>query len=277
MLLSNIIPHPSLRPFVRFYRLIHFDFRNSPLLPAVKAYRPRIEHCLQFTPLDAEEVSYPSGSRQSLREQTALFGQHTTLNNRNVGKNYLNVQIVFKPGILSQLAKISAAEITNTYLDGQLLLGRDLQHVNEQLFHAPDYPSMIRIVESYIAGLISKQKIQPHPVDHIADMMLDATNPQTIEWYAGQANLCFRQFDRMFKMRTGITPKDYLNLVRLDFAYLLKNRNPEDDWLKIAVHSGFYDYQHMSRAYRQYTGFSPVRFYELEKKAPERHFGDFEH
>lgn len=277
MLLSNIIPHPSLQPFVRFYRIIHFDFRNSPSGHTVKAYRPRIEHCLQFTPFDTEEVSYPTASGLPLREKIALFGQHTILNNRNVGENYLNIQVVFKPGVLFQLTNVSAEEVTNSYLDGLLVLGNELKHVNEQLAEAADYAHMIRIVQACIARLIDKRKKQSHPTERIAELMLDATNPRTIEWYAGQANLCLRQFDRMFKMRTGITPKDYLNLVRLDYAYLLKNRYPAYDWFKIAVHSGFYDYQHLSRAYKQYTGYSPVRFYDLEKKAPERQFGDFEH
>lgn len=77
-------------------------------------------------------------------------------------------------------------------------------------------------------------------------------------------------------MQTGIVPKDYRNLVRLDLAYLLKNRNPEKDGLSIAIESGFYDYQHLSKNYKKYTGFSPTEFFAMEQKAPERLFGYYE-
>ncbi len=53
MLINNILPQHSLRDFVRLYRIIHFDFTHTDKgLINIKAYRPRIEHCLHFTPFD---------------------------------------------------------------------------------------------------------------------------------------------------------------------------------------------------------------------------------
>jgi hypothetical protein len=78
MLLNNITPHKDLADFIRFYRIIDFDFTGSPEhgIPS-KAYRPRIEHCLQFTPFDQETVDYPNRSNTSW--EVALFGQPTFL------------------------------------------------------------------------------------------------------------------------------------------------------------------------------------------------------
>lgn len=86
-----------------------------------------------------------------------------------------------------------------------------------------------------------------------------------------------RQFDRVFKTETGVNPKVFQNLIKLDTAYLLKNRNPQQNWSSIALESGFYDYQHLSKNYLKYIGYTPTDFNILEQSAPERHFGDFEH
>ena len=98
----------------------------------------------------------------------------------------------------------------------------------------------------------------------------------SIEWYSNQACLCHRQFDRKFKERMGINPKLFLRIVRFDRAFRLKNQYPDRDWLSIAFESGYYDYPHLVKDYKELTGFSPVESYHLETKAPERVFGQIE-
>ena len=45
------------------------------------------------------------------------------------------------------------------------------------------------------------------------------------------------------------------------------------DWLSIALSCGYYDYQHLAKDYREFTGTTPVVFYQTDQKAPERLFG----
>lgn len=276
MLWNNITPGAHLNDIVRFYRIIDFDFSKTPQATnQIKAYRPRIEHCLQFTPFDDERADYLHG--KSYQQKVVIFGQHTELTYRKVGKRFLNFQVVFQPGVLASFLKISAEELSNSYLDAGLFLGADMHLVNERLSYCRSYPEMIAVVEEFLTLYLKNRKISPHPIHQIAQHLLNPFQNNKIEWYAGQANLCYRQFDRAFKSSTGITPKDYQSLVKLDLAYLLRNRFPDKDWFSIAIESGFYDYQHLSKHYKRYTGYSPTEFYLLEQNAPERHFGDFEH
>lgn len=275
MLLNNIKPKVSLQSVVRFYRIIDFDFTmDSNNTAQVKAYRPRIEHCLQFTPFDCEEVSYAGG--KNISHQTAVFGQQTTLTHRKLGKRFLNVQIVFQPGVLNSLLRMPVDELSNIYTDAELFFGSRLQDVNEQLALCWNHEEMIMVVESFLIAEFKFRKIEHHPINRIANYLLNNLTKQKMEWFANQANLSYRQFDRAFKANTGIAPKDFRKLVQLDWAYLQKNRFPDKDWLSIALESGFYDYQHLSRNYQQFLGYLPTAFYKLEQQAPERYFGDFE-
>ncbi len=276
MLLNNIRPCQTLQPFVRFYRIVDFDFTGAPdQLSQTKAYRPRIEHCLQFTPFDAETVTYPG--KQGLSHKVALFGQQTVLTQRKVGKRFLNFQVVFQHGVLPALLSIPAESLSDIYCDAELLVGKRVHEINEQLAQCQGHAQMIEKVEDFLIQWMRARVPGVHPVNQIAGLISSAPDSAGMEWYASQANLSYRQFDRVFKMNTGITPKDFRMLIRLDRAYLMKNRFPEKDWLSIALECGFYDYQHLSRNYRRFTGYAPTSFYELERTAPERHFGDFEH
>jgi AraC-like DNA-binding protein len=45
------------------------------------------------------------------------------------------------------------------------------------------------------------------------------------------------------------------------------------DWLSIAVACGYYDYQHMARDFRQFTGLTPNRLLETQSTSPEEILG----
>ncbi len=275
MLLNNILPGRHLQCYIRFYRIIDFDFsQEQNLIPPIKAYRPRIEHCLQFTPFDCEKVDY--AHKKNISYKAAIFGQQTVLSYRRLGNRFLNFQVVFQSGVLHKLFGLPMEELMNTYVDADLLFGYSVNDVNERLAECKNYSEMIEKVETFLTDKICKIQLDLHPINKIAGHLL-VSNKANLEWFANESNLCYRQFDRAFKANTGISPKAFQNLVKLDSAYLLKNRNPEKDWMSIALETGFYDYQHLSKMYKNFIGHSPTDFYKLEQTAPERYFGDFEH
>jgi len=275
MLLNNILPGKHLQAYVRFYRIIDFDFSNDLHEAAwIKAYRPRIEHCLQFTPFDNEAVDYPQ--KKNISFKVALFGQQTLLTHRKVGKRFLNFQVVFQPGVLNTMLRLPMDEFSNVYCEAELFFGKCLHDVNEQLACCDGHGEMIVKVEGFLQRLLSRKMTALHPINKIARSLMLPELSQNMEWFAEQSNLCYRQFDRAFMSNTGIAPKDFRTLVKLDHAYLLKNRNPKENWLSIALKSGFYDYQHLSKSYKKFIGYSPAEFNLIEQQAPERHFGDFE-
>ncbi|MFT3826575.1 MAG: helix-turn-helix domain-containing protein [Chitinophagaceae bacterium] len=275
MLLNEIRPGPSLARYIRLYRIIDFHFADATSIPP-KFYSPRPEHCLQFYPKDTETVSYPTQQTSIANKRATLTGQHTILQCRQVGKTFLSFQVVFQPTALHQLTGINLAELANVYTDAEDLFGSDTRLVNEQLSEATSYPQMVQIVERFLTGLIKKAGKQERSIDRSAMMMLSEEEHFKLDSFLKQSHLCHRQFDRTFKERVGIAPKQFLQIIRFDKAFRLKNRYPQLDWLSVALRCGYHDYQHLVKDYKNFTGYTPTQFFAIDNNAPERVFGEAE-
>ncbi len=268
MHLREIKPSSALAQLVRLYRIIDFEFNhNNPIPP--KAYTPRPEQCLQFFPTPTI-VEYADQSKSIKPKNALLFGQHTLVNNRTVYKKFLSLQIVFQPGALYRMFGFSLNEITDQSIDASDIFGSAIEHINDQLYHAQSHVEMIRIAEGFIVKLASGVKTKETlPIDRVAQQMLDASEP--LDRYVSNAYLSHRQFDRQFIDRMGITPKEYLRVVRFDQAFRMKNHYPEMNWFNIAIACGYYDYQHLSKDYHAFTGYTPAAFFAMD--SPERLLG----
>ncbi len=274
MILDNIMPNESLKEFVRIYRIIEFIFSDGIVIP-LKAYTPRPEHCLQFYLKDTETVKFPHSNLTVTDKKVVISGQPTLIHHRFVKKEFLTFQIVFQPGALYRLTGIPSSEITNCYFDAEDILGKSVREVNEQLYHAADYHKMICIIEEYLHTLIKKSALKTeHSIDVIGKLMLQPLHQNSLDWYAKEACICYRQFDRKFKERLGIKPKEYERIIRFDKVFRMRNRFPNKDWLSIALHCGYYDYQHLSKEFKEFTDKTPTDFFEI--KGPEYMFGERE-
>ena len=102
----------------------------------------------------------------------------------------------------------------------------------------------------------------------IAMMHSEFTSVLTVEEIAKKLNLSYGYFEQIFKTETGITPKKYMNELRLRKAVLLMlQRNCS---VTVAASSvGYPDIFAFSRAFKKYYGCSPTEYIKThsEKKA----------
>jgi len=272
MLLKDFIPSPAVSEFVQLYRIVHLVFDKNQALP-FKAYPPRPEHCLAFYPYDTEMVEYAESGKQIHSLPVALYGQQTGVTNRFVGREFLVFQIVFHPGALYRITGIPAFELNNEYLDAELVFSSELKLINEQLYHAKSYDTMISVANNFVQQLIRKVKKEHHPVDKVSQLLIAQNGNLPVSYMAKHSFLSNKQFERKFKERTGINPKLFARVARFDKAFRLKNLYPHYDWLRIALECNYHDYQHMVKDYKDFTNMTPTAFHEIENKAPERNFG----
>jgi AraC-like DNA-binding protein len=272
MLLKNFLPSPFLQEYVRFFGIVQFSFPPNIQIPP-KPYSPRPENSLCFVPKDPEYITNSGGDTKTRRPSITVYGQHTLLNTRNPGQDFLALIVHFQPGVLYRLTGVPLHELTNTYVDAEYIFPKEITFVNEQLYHCHSPREMIAVVESFLEKLILRIKKPAHKIDAAAKLLLQHSERTSIDWLAKETCLCTKQFERKFKEHTGVTASTLARIVRFDKTVKLKNAQPLTDWLTVAVHCGYHDYQHMVRDYKDFTGLTPTSYFQLDIQAPESVFG----
>ena len=67
----------------------------------------------------------------------------------------------------------------------------------------------------------------------------------------------------------GVSPKLYARIVRFNHAFRLKETAPAFDWLGVALHAGYHDYQHLVKDLQQFAGATLPRRLAENTRAPE--------
>lgn len=272
MLIKDIQPHISLTEFVRKYQIIRWQY-DANSIPPSKFLAPRPEHSLTFYIRDLQSYCFIGSTKKETYPKSIVCGIHTDTLIRDCGHDFWALKIIFQPCAMYRLTGLLMHELVNNFADAEAIFGKNVNLVYERLNGSDNLNEMIEQIELYLQNVISQKIKDFHPIDWVCQQIFIQNNNQNIDNLAKQSFLSTRQFIRKFEERTGISPKTYDRIVRFDKAYRLKNNNPNLDWLSIALDSGYYDYQHLTKDYKDFTNHTPVTYYEIDKKAPERDFG----
>jgi AraC-like DNA-binding protein len=271
MLLQDFIPSLAVREFVRYYRIVHFEFDRSITIP-FKAYPPKPEQCLHFFLREPFAIE-TTGNSKSNQPSIVFSGQRTALVKQYNGPSFLDVQIVFQPTAFFRLTGIPAYELTNQHCDATSIFPKNIQFTFEQLQLSKSYAEILTILETFSQNLVSQVPKESVLMDGVSRQMVQYSGNISIDWLAQESCLCTKQFERKFNQRTGVNPKTYLKIIRFNRAYNLRNQFPNKDWLSIAIESGYCDYQHLTKDYKYFTGLTPPDLHLLESNSPESLLG----
>jgi AraC-like DNA-binding protein len=116
--------------------------------------------------------------------------------------------------------------------------------------------------ERVLAAKLDGMRSQPAPLLNGLYKMIKDTGRTSVEEAAAYACIGQRQFERLFKQWTGLSPKKMSDLIRYQSLWrdLVSGRmQPQDAVMRY----GFADQAHMVNSFRQYHGTSPGRAVEL--------------
>ncbi|MCA6438553.1 MAG: helix-turn-helix domain-containing protein [Sediminibacterium sp.] len=269
MICKRIQPAKEISEFIREYLLFHAVFDTTANIPA-KSYPVNPEEGIIFLIRGSLIAESPELGKIHKRPKTFVFGIPSTRQNLSISNEYMMVCVRFQPGALFKLTGIPMTELVHNYIDAELILGGEIKTVYEQLANASNYESMPLILDNYFQRKIHKLKKNEQPIDKIGSLILK--NPQgfNLEKTAGQAYLSHRQFEKRFIRQIGIPPKLFSRICRFNQAYELKEYSPHLNWFTIAIQTGYSDYQHLVKDFKQFTGTLPNTFIQECLNNPER-------
>lgn len=263
-----ISPSPSLRGIIRNYLIAHLIF--DPQQPApIKPYAPKPEQGITFFVKGPPRAVNLTTGEVDAAPPIAIFGQQVVRCDVHLESEFLMFRVHFQPGALFRLLGVPLYEFGDDYCDAEPILRGDGLDVSEQLAAAHSYAEMVTRVESYLMRAAGRAPREVHPVDRIASYVTAHPLRHSLSGLVRMAGLSRRHFNRKFSERMGLAPKLYSRLVRFDHARRFKSAHPASAWPIVAIESGYSDYQHMVRDFREFTNTTPTAWLREDSGSPE--------
>jgi len=80
----------------------------------------------------------------------------------------------------------------------------------------------------------------------------------SVDHVAQQHNVTLRTLERTFSKTVGISPKEFINIVRFKHAAKkLQHASSRVTILQVAIDMGYYDHSHFTREFKRYSGLTP--------------------
>ena len=269
-MIYQIIPSsPHLRAFVKDYTILDFKVESS-MPKMIKPFPATPFHGLVFY-LKGRITAYDSKTTTMQKfPKIAVNGQQVSHFDFHLPYEYLMLSVNFQPCALSKFLRLPLVELVDKRIDAEAILNPQIQSIFEQLEYAPNYSTMVKVVEQYLWQRIQSLKIERLPIDEVGCLMLDQNQYLPVERWAQLACLSISQFERRFVQQMGVSPKLFLRINRFYKAFQMKERNPELDWLSIAYELDYSDYQHLVKDFKQFAGSTPNSLIQAEAFAPEK-------
>lgn len=262
-------PSFILQDFVRDYLIAHLKFEKGERIP-FKAYAPKPEQGITFFIKGFVTIADEATGQFTEAPKVSIFGQQVSRYNFHLTPEYLMLRVHFHPGILFRLLGIPLFEFTDQYSDAGAIINDGIEDVNKILAECADYAQMIQTVEMYLIRKIKQIRMDSNRIDEVATNMFAEPSKFSLDYYANQACLSPRQFNRKFTERMGIGPKLYSRIIRFYNAYQYKEKYPQTDWLSIALLFDYTDYQHLVKDFREFACVTPNLWINEDNYSPER-------
>lgn len=273
MIYRSIQPSPHLRAFVREYFLLHFKVdTQAPAL--VKPFPVRPQQCIVFYLRGGVTAVNPETRAVTQFPRTAINGPQLSRFDFQLSPDYLMFSVDFQPGALAKFLRLPLTnEFIDERIDAEAILNPEIHLVHERMANATRYETIVHVVEDYLWQRIQRLKTDFQPLDRAIRVLAENPTNFSIDQLADWACLSISQFERRFAQQIGIPPKLFARTNRFHKAFLLKDQNPSLDWLSIALQTGYTDYQHLVKDFKQFSGATPNGLLLAQANAPERILG----
>lgn len=243
---SLIAPHPALGPFIDCYWLLYG-------LPVQERIIVDGQADLIFT-FGSPYQRQGGGPAQNL-SYTNLDGQRLApVQIWQAAASHL-VGVRFRAGGLAAFLPFPMAELTNQTLEGPLMFGLALHHLEEALYEAA--PNQVGpLLDSFFL----KRLKPPRAYDlaqQIALGLQQRGGQISIQSLSRDLAYSIRSLDRAFQAVYGFSPKSYARIVRFQKALTDLNRLP---LATLAAVHGYYDQAHLAKDFAALSGLSPETY-----------------
>lgn len=248
-------PHQSLRQYIQYFWVLESreSCGESKIFSTIADGFPGI--------IFHHAVTGPSCQGNKVLPSLYLYGQttqHTTIVSPG---QFRSIGVYFYPHALQSVFGLNAHELTDTCTDLDLFAAK--YRLREQLINEPDSLKCIRLISTFIEASIYHNRRRPEPAIQYAlnEIMRSRGNTPLTELQR-EVHSTRRTFERKFKNTVGMSPRLFYRITRFQAALNQLRSNSFTLLSDIAYEQEYADQSHFIRAFREFAGDTPNRFYK---------------
>jgi AraC-like DNA-binding protein len=167
------------------------------------------------------------------------------------------VSVDFKLGGARPFFKTPLGETRDQLVDLDQLWGRDGALLRVQLLEARNPQAMFRVMEKALLKNMVNPEV-PDPAIPWAAQALERGMP--VSGVTSELGLLPKTFVRRFRAQTGLSPKRFSRVRRLQRMLGSLGDPSAADWSKVAAEHGYTDQAHLIHDFRDMTGLTPAAY-----------------
>jgi len=164
--------------------------------------------------------------------------------------------VVFKPNGIQKLFRLSNNEIQTYAIYGNDLFKSDAYIILEQLRSASNAWEMKGRLDKFMAGFINENFNDPL-MQSMIGYIRENSAILDVNKLAERFHITLRTLQRRFKNEFGISPKNYMQLIRINAAVSMISSGNYNLLTDLAYYSGYYDQSHFIRDVKKICGTQP--------------------
>lgn len=202
-------------------------------------------------------------SNKILSHNVALYGHQNDFYDIELTGDLSVFSIVFQPQGLMQFFKLPLHEIYNRNIPLQYLSGQAGRDLEEKMGEASTFHQRVSIVETYLWNLLKNNfsDLAFRRINHIAELIKLTHGNISINQLASEACLSRKQFERIFSEHIGASPKQYMKVIRFQFAIFQKQRKNNLNMTELSYESGYFDQSHFINDFKTLCGLTPKQYF----------------
>jgi len=159
--------------------------------------------------------------------------------------------IRFMPGATYRIFHNPVKEIVHKPVSMDLVL-KDSERFIDEIVTAKNFSGRVAAASRFIAGHLLDETGKERIMEYCTGRIYETRGSVPLGLLSEETGYSERYLDMIFDEYIGISPKNMCNIVRIQYAYLLMVRYPEQSLAYVAQQAGYADHSHMNREFRRY-------------------------
>ncbi len=171
--------------------------------------------------------------------------------------------IGFKRGKAHPFYRFPMNELSDIVAEADLVFGRNLCDLREQVLAAKSVDQMFLLVERFLLQQAGDAVCIDASTKWIEYAVLSIVRRPNLRWLhqlSDEIGYSQKHFIDLFRQHVGVTPKQYLKIMRFQKAMRALESSQMIPWSSLALESGYYDQAHFIHDFKHFSGFTPNEY-----------------